>query len=365
MKKVLLLLSGLLFVAAGVTAQPANDEVRNIIYMIGDGMGLSHVSMTMIEKGYAPTAFDRAQNIALISTYSANNRVTDSAAAGTALATGTKTNNGTLGLDAEGNRIESMIAKATREGLATGLVVTCYLQHATPAAFYAHVKHRGETEAITADMLVSEIDVMIGGGRKWLAAECAEGGSYLEAFARRGYTVTASLDEAADVEKGRLLAVVDEEYAPKAPARGDYLPEASKKAMEVLYNTTVGKEKGFLLMIEGSQVDSAAHANDTAWLQAEMDDFEKAVAAAMDFADNHPGTLVVVTADHETGGLSVPSGNKDFTSSESGIEYRYGTGSHTGTMVPVYLYGAGAERINGLLDNTELSHRLMQILDLE
>ena len=365
MKKFLLLLSGLLFVAAGAAAQPANDEVRNIIYMIGDGMGLSHVSMMKIEKGYAPTAFDRAQNVALIKTYSANNRVTDSAAAGTALATGSKTNNGTLGLDAEGNRLESMIARATRDGMATGLVVTCYLQHATPAAFYAHVKNRGETEAITDDMLASNVDVMIGGGLKWLAAECPEGGSYLDAFARRGYAVTRSLDEAAPVERGRLLTVVDEEYAPHAPERGDYLPEASKKAMELLAANTEGSGKGFLLMIEGSQIDSAAHSNDTDWLEAEMNDFEKAVAAAMEFADAHPGTLVVVTADHETGGLSMPSGDKDFTRSESGIEYRYGTGSHTGIMVPVYLYGTGAERINGLMDNTELAQRMMALLGLE
>lgn len=364
MKKFLLVLCAS-FAAACSCFSDREPEVRSVIYMIGDGMGLSHVSMMKIEKGYAPTAFDRAQNIALITTYSANNRVTDSAAAGTALATGSKTNNGTLGLDAEGGRLESMIAKATHEGLGTGLVVTCYLQHATPAAFYAHVKDRGETEAITADMLRSDVDVMIGGGAKWIGAECAEGGSYFDAFTRKGYTVARSLDEAAGVEKGRLLTVVADEYAPKAPKRGDYLPEASKKAMEVLYNNTAGKQKGFLLMIEGSQVDTAAHANDTAWLQAEMNDFEKAVAAAMDFADTHPGTLVIVTADHETGGLSVPSGNKDFTSSESGIDYRYGTGSHTGSMVPVYLYGAGAERINGLMDNTELSHRIMQILDLE
>ncbi|HBX90188.1 alkaline phosphatase [Alistipes sp.] len=364
MKKFLLLLSGLLL-AAGATAQPAQGEVRNIIYLIGDGMGLSHVSLMKIEKGYAPTAFDRAQNIALITTYSANNRVTDSAAAGTALACGAKTNNGTLGLDAGGNRIESMIARATRDGMATGLVVTYYLQHATPAAFYAHVKHRGETDAITADMLPSGIDVLFGGGRKWLARECAEGGSYLDAFVRRGYRVATALEETADMHRGRVLCAVAEEEAPRAPERGDYLPEASKKAMELLAANTEGKQKGFVLMIEGSFIDSAAHANDTDWLEAEMNDFEKCVAAAMDFADAHPGTLVVVTADHETGGLSVPSGDKDFTRSESGIDYRYGTSSHTGSMVPVYLYGAGAERINGLMDNTELSQRMMELLGLE
>lgn len=365
MKKILLLLSGLLLAAAGAAAQPADGEVRNVIYLIGDGMGLAHVSMMKIEKGYAPTAFDRAQNIALITTYSANNRVTDSAAAGTALACGTKTDNGTLGFDAAGGRLESMIAKAAREGLSTGLVVTCYLQHATPAAFYAHVKGRGETEAITADMLRSDVDVLIGGGAKWIGSECGEGGSYFDAFARKGYAVARSLDEAAAVERGRLLAVVADEYAAAAPERGDYLPEASKKALEVLYNNTAEGPKGFLLMIEGSQVDSAAHANDTDWLEAEMEDFEKTVAVAMDFADTHPGTLVVVTADHETGGLTMPSGDKDFTRSESGIDYRYGTGSHTGSIVPVYLYGAGAERINGLMDNTALAHGIMRILGLE
>ena len=130
----------LLLVVAGhgvEAKKPAREDskVKNIIYMIGDGMGLCHVSMLQIEAGYAPTAFDRAKNTALIKTYSANNRVTDSAAAGTALATGYKTNNGTIGQLPDGTRVESIMAKAEKQNYATGLVVTCYLQHATPAAF--------------------------------------------------------------------------------------------------------------------------------------------------------------------------------------------------------------------------------------
>ena len=123
--------------------------VRNVIYMIGDGMGLTHVSMMMLEEGYRPTSFDRSQNVALITTYSANNRVTDSAAAGTALASGRKTNNGMLGMTPDGETFESMMEKAMDEGWKAGLVVTVYLQHATPAAFYAHVPSRNDLDEIS------------------------------------------------------------------------------------------------------------------------------------------------------------------------------------------------------------------------
>ncbi len=365
MKKIGLFLVALLLVAGGAAAQPAGGEVRNVIYLIGDGMGLAHVSLLKIENGYAPTAFDRAQGVALISTYSANNRVTDSAAAGTALATGAKTSNGTLGLDAEGRPLRSMVARATEQGHPTGLVATCYLQHATPGAFYAHVPSRGDLKAITRDMLASRVDVLLGGGRKWLEKECAEGDSYLDAFARRGYRVAATLDEAEAAAATPLLGALAEEHLPQAPSRGDYLPRAAATAMRLLDADAQRTGKGFVLMVEGSQIDMAAHANDTEWLLAEMCDFERTVAAAMDFADTHPGTLVVVTADHETGGLTMPSGDKDFTRSESGIDYRYGTSSHTGTLLPVYLYGAGADAIRGVMDNTGLAQRIMALLGLE
>ena len=150
MIKILLLLAVALTLSYSVEAKKTKQpKVNNIIYMIGDGMGLCHVSMMQLEGKYAPTSFDAAQNIALIKTYSSNNRVTDSAAAGTALATGFKTNNSTLGQTPDGTHRESIIAKAEKQGWASGLVVTCYLQHATPAAFYAHVKSRGEYDEIT------------------------------------------------------------------------------------------------------------------------------------------------------------------------------------------------------------------------
>lgn len=301
MKKAFLFLALCLLGAGRAAAAEPVDSVRNVIYMIGDGMGLAHVSMLAVEGGYAPTAFDRAQGIALISTYSANNRVTDSAAAGTALACGSKTNNGTLGLDPRGGRLQSVIEWAVAEGMPAGIAVKCHLQHATPAAFYAHVPDRGDEKAITRDLLASNIDVLIGAGRR-LEKESSEGGSYRDAFGRRGYAVAGSLEEAEPVRAGRLLCAVTDENIPKTIRREDYLRCATQKALEILSHNADSVGRGFVLMVEGSLIDGASHGNDAEKILAEMRDFERAVAAAMDFADRTPGTLVVVTADHETGG---------------------------------------------------------------
>ncbi|MBP3289879.1 MAG: alkaline phosphatase [Alistipes sp.] len=343
-------------------------EVKNLIYMIGDGMGLAHVSMLQVEGKYAPTAFDRAENIALMTTYSSNNRVTDSAAAGTALASGYKTNNRMLGMTPDSVAVESMMEKAIRAGKSTGLAYTCYLQHATPGAFYAHSDHRDSVRVITADFLKSNIDVALGGGRAMVDRYFAkEGKNYLDELAALGYQVAHTPEEMAQVTQGKLLGLFADYNMPKmAEGRGDYLLKATNKALEILSNNVAAEQKsGFMLMVEGSKIDYRAHDNDTEGILAEVRDFEKCVAAAMDFADKNPGTLVVVCADHETGGVALASNKADFKLSESGIKYTYGTRGHSGTMVPIYLYGTGAERINGVMDNTDLAKKLMEILKLE
>lgn len=341
----------------------AQGEVRNLILMIGDGMGLAQTSMLQIENDYAPTAFNRAHGVALTTTRSANNRVTDSAAASTALATGHKTNNGMLGVTPDGASVESMMTRAQKRQMPTGIVVTCYLQHATPAAFFAHVPRRSQTQAITRDMLNSGVDVLIGGGGKWLV-ESVDGKTYLEAFRERGYRVATTLDQVEDMHTGRLLLVAADEHLPQAKERGDYLTQATCKALELLAADAATRKTGFVAMIEGSLIDVAGHDNDSERLLDETRDFERAVAAAMDFADRTPGTLVVVVADHETGGLTTPSNEDDFTRSESGLNYKFASRSHTAVQVPAYLYGTGAERICGLMENTELSQRLSALLGL-
>ena len=339
---------------AVASCAPSQEEVRNVIYLIGDGMGLAQVSMLEIEENYRPTAFSEAQSVALVTTRSANNRVTDSAAAGTALATGTKINNSAVGVTPDSVELTTMMELARDRGMATGLVVTCYLQHATPAAFYANVPKRSQYDRITEQMVACGFDVLIGGGARWFTDE------QWQTLAEKGYTIARTEEEMSAAKDPRLFAILADEYLPHAPERGDYLPTATAKALELL-----SKEKeGFMLMVEGSQIDGAGHDRNAAYLLAEMQDFERTVKVAMDFADKHPGTLVVVTADHETGGLSMPSGKTDFTLSESGIDYTFGTRSHTGIRVPAYFYGAGADRFGGLIDNTELAKQIMQTLNL-
>ena len=341
---------------------PAADTlpVRNLIYLIGDGMGLSHVSMLMLEEGYGTTAFDRAQNIALITTYSANNRVTDSAAAGTALATRHKTGNGMLGVLPDSTAAESIMADAIRAGMPTGVVVTSTLQHATPGAFYAHVPYRRQYQRISDQLAGSDLTVAFGGGLKYAeASEREDGVPGIERLRDRGFRVLTDPSQLDTLSRGLVMGFFADGHLPKmSEGRGDYLERATRKALEILSREAGERDRGFILMVEGSQIDLRAHDNDAEGVLAEMRDFDRAVAAAMDFADRHPGTLVVVTADHETGGLSIPSADVDFEHEEAGIEYRFSTGGHTAAMVPVYLYGTGSERINGVLDNTELARML-------
>lgn len=358
--------------ALGLSAcHPAKQEPtapKNLIYMIGDGMGLSHVSMMMIEGGYTQTAFDRMENVALVTTYSANNRVTDSAAAGTALAAGVKTNNGMLGMGPDSLPVESLLARAEAQGRPTGIVVTCEIQHATPGAFYAHVPFRGEYDAISRQLVTSGVEVILGGGRAGMTAPDEAHPALLSPLAQlleRGYRSLDSLEAWDPAQPEPVIGLFAEGHLPsKLAGRGEFLPQAVERSLAYLDARSRACEAGFVLMVEASQIDFESHGNNAPGILAEVRDFDKALSAAMRYVDAHPETLLVVTADHETGGLTMPSGNSDFTASESGLEYRFSTGSHTATPVPVYLYGCGAEAINGVLDNTELSQRLAELLEL-
>lgn len=336
-----------------VTAQ----EVKNIIYLIGDGMGLSSVSMMQIEGGYAPTIFDEAENIALQKTYSADNRVTDSAASGTALATGYKTNNTFVGCTPDGVAVESLMDVAKAEGKATGVVVTTYLQHATPAAFYAHTPSRHNYHIITEQLVDSSLDVAIGGGM----------GYFKEVYKDDVEAVVTSngfalVEEFAQLEKqsgdSRTLALLaDWEVGSNS---GAYLADATREALRLL--EVRGEDNGFVLMVEGSLIDGMGHANDAKAQQVEMQGFMGAIEVAVEYAKSHEDTLVVVTADHETGGLSIVSADANFNLSEQGVEYRWTTNGHSGVMIPIYLYGTANESINGIVENTDIANTLKGLI---
>ena len=335
----------------------AQEPVKNIIYMIGDGMGLSSVSMMQLVNSYKPTIFDQAENIALQKTYSADNRVTDSAASGTALASGVKTNNTMLGMRPDLSHSESIMELAQNRGMATGVVVTTYLQHATPAAFYAHIDSRHKLAEISEQLLASKLDVAIGGGMAFFEERYEGKCKAKRVIADAGFEYVASMKELNNVKYGtRTLALLaDKEVGADS---GSYLAEATAKALSMLE----ANDRGFVLMVEGSLIDSMGHGNNAVAQQKEIQSFMLAIEVAVEYARTHPDTLVVVTADHETGGLALVSANADFNLSEQGVEFKWSTGGHSAEMVPIYLYGAGAELINGIMENTELNAKLKALI---
>ncbi|MBR5770809.1 MAG: alkaline phosphatase [Alistipes sp.] len=349
MKRVIATLAVILTTALSTEAQ----EVKNIIYLIGDGMGLTSASMMQLENNYETTIFDEADNVALQKTYSLDNRVTDSAASGTALATGFKTNNTMLGQLPDGTNTESLMELAADKGKATGVVVTTYLQHATPGAFYAHAPSRHEYATISEQLLASDIDIAIGGGMAFFKERYNNHKKATKAITESGFALVESLD--ADMSGERILALLADKEIEN---RTGYLAKATTAAIEHLDNN----DNGFVLMVEGSLIDGMGHGNNAEGQQAEMRDFMEAIEVAVAYAREHTDTLVVVTADHETGGLAIISGNADFNLSEQGVEYKWATGGHSGVMVPIYLYGTGAELINGVMENADLGKRLKELI---
>ena len=344
-----------LFLSVGTLL--AQEPVKNIIYMIGDGMGLSSVSMMQLVNKYEPTIFDQAENVALQKTYSADNRVTDSAASGTALASGVKTNNTYIGCTPDGVAVESLMDVAKAQGKATGVVVTTYLQHATPAAFYAHTESRHNYGIISEQLVRSALDVAIGGGM----------GHFKERYQDEAKAVIsdggfALVEDMEDLKKqsgdSRILALLsDWEVGSNT---GSYLADATSEALRLLEKR--GEDNGFVLMVEGSLIDGMGHANNAEAQQLEMQDFMGAIEVAVEYAKSHDGTLVVVTADHETGGLSIVSADANFNLSEQGVEYRWTTNGHSGVMIPIYLYGAANECINGIVENSDIANTLKALI---
>jgi alkaline phosphatase len=350
-----LILVALLFVGYGCgsnTSSEASDpQVKNVIFLIGDGMGLNQVLAAMTVKKDA-LAMEQATAVGLQKTHSANKYITDSAASGTALACGKKTNNGMIGVDPEQKPLESILKVAERFGLATGLVSTSAITHATPASFIANDTSRNNYEAIAADFLETDIDVFIGGGLKHFS-EREDGRDLTDELRQKGYTVATDMESVESFTEGKLAALTAPEHNSRVSEdRDDMLSIATKKAIELLSQD----EDGFFLMVEGSQIDWGGHANDESYVVEETLDFDKAVGEAIEFARQNGETLVVVTADHETGGMIVLKGDRG----EGTISTTFTTGGHTASLLPVFAYGPGAELFSGIYENTGFKERFIK-----
>ena len=339
--------------ASEVVKQPV---VRNVILLIGDGMGLYHpYAAYTVNKGNL-SIYEKAQFVGLSKTSSADNYTTDSAAGGTAIACGVKTNNGMLGQLPDSTAVKSMLEYAADNDMATGVVVTCELPHATPAAFVAHVNGRYENENIALAFAQSKINVAIGGGRKFFE-EREDGRNLSSEMKEKGFQVAYTLDEVKNVKEGKLLGLLAEVSPERYPARGEMLFDGVTTAINILNQN----KKGFFLMVEGSQIDWAAHEGHQDETITEMLDFDRAAKIAFDFAERDGQTLVIVMADHETGGMTITRGNFQ----EGTLQTNFSSTGHTGVPIPVYAFGPGAERFTGVYENTEILPRVLELLQIE
>lgn len=329
---------------------------KNVIIMIGDGMGINQIQMAYTRNGGALNMLDRCPYMGLRRTDSANSYTTDSAAGGTAIATGRKTNNGMVGMSPDSIPMSSIVCLATQEGLSSGVIATSSLTDATPASFVAHQPLRYMQEEIAADYSLSDITLFIGGGRKYFEQR-KDGRNISEELRGKGYHIVYDLDEANKISGKMGILLADDGMKPVSQRPRYLLADMTELAIEKLSEN----KKGFVLMVEGSQIDWGGHNNDQNWMVEEVLDFDYAIGRVLDFAEKDGNTLVLITADHETGGVAVQSG--DYAKEEASV--RFTTGGHTASPVPLFAYGPGAELFTGFKDNTSSFYLIKELLKLK
>lgn len=354
-----LLAAAILFIGACAPAPsgapaPGESGPFSIILMIGDGTGLNQWAAARLVS--EELSIDRFPVVGLVDTRSSDSWITDSAAGATAFSAGVRTYNGAIAMDPDTQAVPTVLELAESRGWSSGLVATSAITHATPAAFAAHVPSRNMYQEIAAQLTSSDVDVLLGGGRRFFAAATREDGQdLLEQLSNRA-TLVESADEflALDLDTvGSLVGFFADDHPGPATDRAPSLSQLTDAALRVLEKN----RNGLFLMVEGSQIDWRGHENASLQeLIPEVLDFDLAIGAALRFQERRPNTLIVVVADHETGGLALHA--------DSAGEFRahYTTGSHTAGLVPLFARGPGAERFGGVLANYRVGQLLLQLV---
>lgn len=355
--RLFLLLAAIVVFTTIAFAQP-EAKPKNIIFLIGDGMGLNLVTASVLT--LENDSFKEFQSVGLVVTCSADKLITDSAAGATALATGHRTNNGMISVDPSGKTLSTIFEFAKQKGLSTGLVVACSITNATPACFYAHVSSRSNNFEIAEQFVHSGVDVTIGGGTNYflpeeLGGEREDQKNLVEMLKVNSYSFYSSYDELNKSNSERIISILDKDLIPKASERNYTLGDLTKIALNKLSKNS----SGFILMVEGSQIDKAGHANDEDFYISEQKDFNYAVQEALKFAREDKNTLVIVTADHDTGGYSIIGGDKEAKKLEGG----WLTKGHSANMVGVFAYGPGHQFFSKVLENYEIGRKLIEFVN--
>ncbi|QSX33106.1 alkaline phosphatase [Shewanella avicenniae] len=403
------------------TAAPARP--KNVVIMIGDGMGAAYTSAYRFYKDnpeteeIEQTVFDRLL-VGMASTYpaSVSGYVTDSAAAATALSTGFKSYNGAISVDVNKRPLPTLLERAKKLGLSTGVAVTCQVNHATPAAFLSHDESRRNYDAIAASYINTDADLILGGGQKYFPEPLRQ------QFIAKGYQVLTDFTELAGLTQPKALGLFADVQLPWSmdEPEAHKLSNMTSKALALLSQNT----QGFVLLVEGSQIDWAGHDNDVAAAMGEMDEFAHSIEIVEQFVRSHPDTLLVVTADHNTGGFSIGANDKyewhpevlrqlksspdEMAASAIAVEQwreplatslgfaiddelfsklerarmqgkkalataikheidlrtntGWTTGGHTGVDVQVFAAGPGSELFIGSQDNTDIANKIISLL---
>ena len=321
-----------------------NIPVKNIILLIGDGNGLAQITATEIGNAGRLT-LTQLKSIGLVRTQTADDLTTDSAAAATAMATGIKTYNRYLGVDPQGQPTENITELLNQKGFASGLITTDRMTGATPAAFYSHQADRSQQKEISHDLIDSKISLFIGGGADDFEGDTLE----------KNFEIVEHLEmigKSQNTKVGHFLSKND--VPPIKEGRDVSLSSITAQGLAFLKK----KNTPFFLMIEGGQIDSFGHENDISGIISEGIDFDSAVTEALQFSDQTGNTLVLVTADHETSGLSLPEAHPKSRI----IEADFSTNDHSTIMIPLFAYGPQSYEFLGVYENHEIFWKILKVL---
>ncbi len=329
------------------------EKPKNIILMIGDGMGLSQITAGMYMNGNK-LHLERIKNIGLHKANASNSLVTDSAAAATAFACGKKTYNGAIGVDPDTIPLKTILEIAMERDMPTGLVATSTIVHATPASFFAHVKQRKMYDDIAAWFLKNQVDYFVGGGLKYFSNRENDERNLIKELEAEGYQMSDYFQkdfEEVVIDSTKKFGYLTANQDPLTVEQGrKYLKSATVRGIKHLNQRA---QNGFFLMVEGSQIDWGGHANNTNYIINEMIDFDNTIGAVLDFAKADGETLVIITADHETGGFAI---NKGSTMDE--IKGAFTSDYHTASLIPVFAFGPGSKTFRGIYENTAIFDKM-------
>jgi alkaline phosphatase len=328
-----------------------DNYIKNVIVMIGDGMGLEQISCGWVLNG-GHLNLDNFKVAGLSRTYATDRLITDSCAGGSALATGVKTKYYYMGVDPDGNPVPSLLRLAQQQGKKTGVAVTCRINDATPLDFVGHSLDRDDEYVNAAQYVHSNVDFLTGGGLHfWTDRE--DGRNLVQEMVNLGYTFVDNREALNQVTEGRVLGLFAPLEMEPSLDRGPVLEDCATKALELLDN-----ENGFFLMIEGSSIDDWCHRQKVGYMAEELFDFDRTVGKVLKWAEQDGHTLVVVTADHATGGLTLLGGSLE----ERSVKVHFSTEGHNGILVPVFAYGPHAEEFVGVHENAEISQIIRSLM---